>query len=651
MSKRIFLVLVVLAVIAVSPLEVSTFAKWRPISDAEKALTEVKESPGAPAVLLYRDVDTNDVTSVGRHYYRIKILTEEGKDYGDIEIPYLKGSGGTKIRGIEARTVQPDGTIIPFEGKVFEKLIIKASGVKVQAKVFSFPDVQVGSILEYQYRTSWSESSLRAAFWEIHSDLFTLEAHFAFKPWTRNVSISWSSQFIPGGKNPEEKGARISLSLENIAAFEEERFMPPESSLRSRVMFYYFSRRPKDADDFWKKQGKSRHEFAETFIGKRKGIKKAVAELVSPADSDEEKVRKIYARVQEIRNLTYERSRSEEERKRENIKENQHVDHVLERGYGYRIQINRLFVAMVRAAGLDADVVRISERDAWFFNKNRLDRRQLDGEVAVVKIGGEDHWYDPSTPYCPIGMLSWHRTGVAGIRLDKNGGEFVETPQPTVGDAVINRKAELRLDDSGTLEGTLTVTFHGMEAIRRRKDMLEADEGSAEDELKEEIEGWLPSNATIEIQEIVGWKSSEQPLQVTVDIKMPDYALSTGSRLLVPTGIFVANASNPFAHAKRVHPVYFRSPYRRTDDLTIELPEGMEVESLPALQRHQPRFARYKAKTSEEDGRLHVERELTVVGYFYRVNHYPELRKFFGDVRTSDEEQAVLRMTREGGDD
>ena len=40
-----------------------------------------------------------------------------------------------------------------FDGKVFDKSIVKAKGLKYLAKTFTLPDVQVGSIIEYYYTT------------------------------------------------------------------------------------------------------------------------------------------------------------------------------------------------------------------------------------------------------------------------------------------------------------------------------------------------------------------------------------------------------------------------------------------------------------------------------------------------------------------
>jgi hypothetical protein len=90
------------------------------------------------------DRDDNGRTSHEDNYFRIKILSEEGRKNADIEIPYYRVS--EKVVNVNARTIRPDGSIANFDGKVFDKSIVKAKGLKYLAKTFTLPDVQVGSI-------------------------------------------------------------------------------------------------------------------------------------------------------------------------------------------------------------------------------------------------------------------------------------------------------------------------------------------------------------------------------------------------------------------------------------------------------------------------------------------------------------------------
>ena len=71
------------------------------------------------------------------------------------------------------------------------------------------------------------------------------------------------------------------------------------------------------------------------------------------------------------------------------------------------------------------------------------------------------------TAFTPFGLLPWSETGVQGLRLDKDGGSWLQTSLPTADQTAIHRKGELTLSDTGDLEGKLAVTFTGLEASTR----------------------------------------------------------------------------------------------------------------------------------------------------------------------------------------
>ena len=141
--------------------------EWLPIDPAELKMTSEPKAPGAPAIYLYRQVDRKDLGRANTEYdyVRIKILTEEGRGHANIEIPYRGQT--TNISNIRARTVHPDGTVVNFEGKVYEKMVEKTKGVQMKAKVFTVPDVQVGSIVEYHFNYDFEDGYVFNSYWPL----------------------------------------------------------------------------------------------------------------------------------------------------------------------------------------------------------------------------------------------------------------------------------------------------------------------------------------------------------------------------------------------------------------------------------------------------------------------------------------------------
>jgi len=613
---------------------------WLPISPEELQMKSYPASPGAHAILLYREERTDDVNSFETHYYRIKVLDEEGKKRADVEIRYFKGP--FKIEAIKARTILPDGRILNWDGKVFEKTVVKARDVRYLAKTFTLSEVQVGGIIEYRYTTRWDQRALYRTTWYVQHDLFTRRAHFTLRPF-RGSYFAWVNYRLPGNKVAKEENGLITLDLEDLPAFQEEDYMPPEHEVKARVEFYYSARPLVSVDNFWQQFGRDHAQSIENYIGKRKTIERAAAEVVSPNDSAETKLRKLYARVRQIRNLDLERDKTAKEEKREKLKDNDNVEDVLKHGYGYGRQINWLFLALARAAGFEAYPVLVADRFNYFFDQGVLDARQLDLSVVLIRLGSKDFYFDPGTQQAPFGLLPWHETGVRGMRFSKDGGIFVQTPQPVSADAVIERKGTLRLSEEGTLEGKLSVSFQGQEALWRRQNAVTEDDVGRRKTLVDEVKEWLPVGATAELQNAPDWSGTEVPLQAEFIIRIPGFGSSAGRRLLLPAAVLAGSKQHRFEHATRIHPVYFRYPFRTVDDITVELPSAFQVANLPAPRKIDLTAAKYDVACEKQGAGLHFHRSLSMEGFLFSAEHYGTLRRFFETVRAGDEDQLVLQ--------
>jgi hypothetical protein len=651
---------------------------WPPISKEELALKDNPASFGAHAMILYQEQHIDDTKSFETCYFRIKIFTEGGKKYANIEIPYVEKK--IEVQDIRGRTVRPDGTVVEFHGEVFDRVVARAKKLKFQAKTFTLPGVQAGSIIEYSYRLQWHQSipdvvknpekyiiqgnfSLATAHWTIQQDIFTRRARFSIRP-VPNAHLGWTWSSLSQKNGPvAQADGTVQLEVEGIPAFQEEEYMPPEDVLRSRLDFFYIVGYMPSPESFWSEQGRRRAEEIEKFIGKRKGIEQAAAAIVGANDSPETKLRKLYTRVQQIRNLSHEHRRTKKEEEREDLRTNENVENVLRRGYARGNEINYLFVALARGAGFPAYVVEVTARDRALFRRNLLDSSQLNAMVVAVGspgapgaaagkgheasslVGSQVRYLDPATPFCPFGLLPWAESGTEGIELE-GYNRIVRIPKPHSADAVIKRKAELQLDETGSLSGTLQVSFLGQEALQRRLGAVDRDATSRRKDLEDEVKAWLPAGAAVELGTVVGWESAEEPLRADFRLRIPQAAVPTGRRLLLPVSVFQMNKEYHFLHGNRVHPIYFTYPFQQVDDVTVRLPSGYQIEFLPGPQETTRSFAQYEISAERQSAAVRLQRRMVLENYTYPATEYPAVRRFFSTVRAGDEGTAVLQIVQ-----
>jgi hypothetical protein len=616
---------------------------WLPVSQDELKMTSEPKAPGAAAIYLYRQIDRDDVRSRLTVYERVKILSEKGREYADVDIPFLKDRDN--IKDIQARTIQPDGSIVNLAGKPYEKTIVKAKGVKYLAKTFTMPEVHVGSIIEYRYIDEMNPYWIYDSYWLLSADLFTKDARFSLRR-APFLALRWSGpNGLPEGTQaPKEDHGILRLEAQNIAAFQVEDYLPPERELKMRVDFVYESwNKEKEPAKYWEKFGKALFEADETFLNKRKAMEQALATIVQPSDDPQTKLQKIYARVQQLRNYSFEREKSWQEQEREKRHDIDSVDDVWKQQGGNASAINLLFVGLVRAAGMDVSFVEVSTRDSYFFTPALMNSSQLNTNVVLVRLAGKDLYFDPGTVHLPFGLLPWHETGVKGFIAAKEGGAWIETPRAGCDATRVERKANLRLTEDGVLEGKLTATFTGLEAFGMRRDADDIDEIARKEMLEHSMRESLPAESEVTLTNHPEWSGSSPTFTAEFNVKVEGWVTSAGRRQLFPTGLFGAGEKHVFEHADRIHPIYFEFPSTKTDDIVVALPSAWHIENLPAPASQDHGLVVFKTNVVNDHGSLHISRTLCMNILLLDTSYYPALRAFFQNVRSGDEQQILLR--------
>jgi len=648
-------------------------AQWTAPTPEELSMTSQPEVPGAPAVYLFREEITDDSLHNWSIYARIKVLTERGKELANVEIgQYSERDDEGVIRGysvgdIQGRTIHPDGTIIPFTGKPYEKLISKTADSKETVKVFTLPNVEVGSIIEYRYRLRYDDNFFIPPSWFIQSDYFTRKAHYLWRPTNEQLiskdekgeqltsSVAWAPILPPGAAikqtrlpatGYQEQGQLLlDLNVQNIMPTPDEEYMPPIKSLSYRVLFYYSPYR--SIDEYWKSEGKGWSKKTDKFVGPGPKVTAAVRDLVAPTDTPDQKLRKLYAAVMKLDNTSFSRSRSAEEDKAGGLGPAKSTDDVWERKRGGDDQLADLFVAMARAAGLKAYVMTVTDRDRTLFNVNYLSFSQFDDDIAIVNVDGKDQFFDPGQRYCPYGHLAWKHTDAQGLRQTDGATALVGTPFESYKESRIQRIADLTIDEHGEATGTVKLTWTGAPALRWRQIDLRGDETALHHDLQTSVEHLMPNDMEVKVGSIEHLEDYEEPLTVTFNLKGP-VGSATGKRLIIPGDIFEANARPTFPHEKRDIAVYFNYADITQDAMRIVYPASLTLESQPEkadfLYTH---TAEYNMSSKTSTNSLTMFRNFIRAEIIFLPKEYPDLRAFFNKFETKDQEPIVLKVASE----
>jgi hypothetical protein len=638
---------------------------FRTPTPEELAMKAFPGYPGVSAVVLNREEITRDDLHMKERYDRIKILTDEGKKFANVELRYVSlsdfGEGDftddKKIGEITGRTIHADGSIVPFTGKPYRKTIEKGRSVTYQALVFTLPDVEVGSIIEYRYTTRINDNVYESPSWYIQGDLYVVAAHYEWYPTVHDLTdskqrlintISWfpilppdakldhSMKTLPGGGSVNV----YKLDVKDVPPTPEEEYQPPVNSYTYRVLFNFTSYRT--GDEFWKSEGKDWSKRTDAFVNAG-GLRAQTDKVTAGATTQAEKLHKIYAAVEAMENTRFTRERDKREDKAEGSGKMKTAADVMTHERGSPMQLTELFVGMARAAGMNAYAMLVPDRSLELFTPAWLSFEQFDDMVAIVNVDGKDIFFDPGWRYTPYGQLAWEHTIVSGMRQTESGTIFLRTPGEPASSNRTARIANLRMDDQGDVTGKIDMTFVGGSALAWRHTALKGDDESLKHSLQTSLEEMLPKSLEVKVGEISNLTAYEEPLKVSYTVT-GKLGKAVGKRMLVPADLFLVGSSATFPHEKREQAVYFHFPNIVQDAVRVNFGKTFEAEATPAADKELlPERQSYEFKVTPDASGFTTRRNYVLAQVLVLVSGYDELRKFYTQFESKDQESVVLK--------
>jgi hypothetical protein len=615
-------------------------AQFQQPTAEELKMTADPKAPGASAVYLYHAEVTDAPADSISFYDRIKVLTEKGKELATVRIPYNPSNG--KVTSIEGRTIHADGTVISLTAKPDDLVTVKTKDFEERTIAFTLPSVETGSILEYRVTFHGEPFAGSALTWHIQKPYFVHLAHFSYRASTAGFGgLMYASYLPPGANVTRDKKAGNVLDMSDIQPEPDEDWMPPLNTIRWRVEFYYT--RVKSGKEFWDGAQKNWANWAREFTSPTSRLKKAVSDILAPTDSDEQKATKIYNAVMKLENTDFTHVKSEAERKKDKLKDINKAEDIWKNQGGSGDEIALLYVAVARAAGLNAVPMKVVDRSRALFDSSYLYSFQLDDYIAVVQLGGKDVFLDPGEKMCPFGLLHWKHSIATGFRLTDKDAVIATTPPATFKDAAIHRSADLAIDPAGGVTGSVRILMSGQSALHWRQFALLNDEQEVRKQFNESIRDEIPEGVQADFDHFIGLADFNSDLMGIVRVS-GTLGTVTGKRIFLPGLFFQSRGNPPFvAQDKRTVSVDVQYPRLEQDDIDYSLPPGFSVESQPQSgDGNWPNHAQLKIRSAQGSNSVSIQRVLVYNFTLLPAAQYANLHDFYQKVAAADQQQLVI---------
>lgn len=627
---------------------------WGQIPAEDLQMTTYAPDTLAQAIVLgdqgYMDVSTSNSGQYEwflRRHKRVKILSESAiKDQGDVVIYYMHKDGRDQLRRVQAQTIATDGTITTIDK---EEVYIEKINEYWSKASFSFPEVTVGSILEYRYE-HFSKRVLSPNPWVFRGSLPVRSSYFKFAcsaPITYTYLLQGAEFMTAEKTSTGEELLRLGDTkihvdgaqfwLQNGGAVEKEPYM-------TALDDYYINVR------FQASATISSTGFSTSVYG-------TWEETNQDLLSDEDlgllfKRKNKYKKLLEAANTVIDASASQEEilydinrfitkeirwNEKYGIWAKQSPNDAFSTHQASLPEIQYAALALLREYGIKAYPVLLSTRNNGAMIQSFPFLDQFNYVVIIVEIENLARLVDFSDPYLKPGTIRPEALNGYGFMLHEENPAWITLGISTVQD-IMAWNAKITAD--GNLEGEMKTT---MNTISARAERLQMNTKS----LGEIWTSRLPNGNNWSELAVDNEEDIRQPLTIKGKFMIPEAGFTNDDFLYVSPVIYTGFITNPFKREKRDYPVDFPYSFEEKSIYQYELPEGYTVESLPknstlVLPNNDAIF-QYMAR--ETNGKISILIVLKVVKTLYPPEEYSALRDLFAEAAQKMQEQIVLRKT------
>jgi hypothetical protein len=378
-------------------------------------------------------------------------------------------------------------------------------------------------------------------------------------------------------------------------------------------------------------------------------VKKLAQQVVAGADTDEEKMQKLFDYCQtQIANTTFDPSITDE--MREKAPKVESLKDVIKHKSAEAGYIDALFAGMALALGYDARPAYIGDRSKMFTKGQIFDESFLRFAGVGVKLPTGWKYYSPANKFLPAGMLPWMQEDSTAELVSEKQYQWVQTPYTDYKTSVTKRSGKFDLHEDGSLEGTVTIELNGQPALAYRMENYDETPEKRADLLIADVKRQI-STAEVSDVTIDGINEPTKPLVVKYTVKVPNYAQKTGKRLFLQPGYFEYGNNPVFSAADRKYDIFFRYPWSEDDKVDITYPKTFDLENADApVDVFDPKRIGSDAgvmSVNRPGSLLHYERKFHFGGggaVWFGANMYPPLKGMFDAFHKVDTHTLTLKQ-------
>ena len=620
----------ILSISAFSQLNPKT--KWGEVSQAEIDFKEVPYEKEAPAVILYEEGKTDISGSFQtRVYRRIKILNEQGIEAANQEWTYYAYKGYESYGSIKAQTINiENGKPVIYE--VDRKSIFETTlNEYYSAKKFAFPNVKVGSIIEYEFNFTDQKLSFIDA-WRFQHEYPTLYSSYQIQ---NNTGLDYTSlmigdKIVEYSKNKKDPDKWV---LTGLPSYTSLNYLYNKEDMAERIVFqirgynssagmFGTTTSYKDVLPDWKKLVEEINSDYKGYISKSIGSE--IAGQIANGKDEKETLRNVYHYFKN--NFTWNRfyGISPKQSNRETLKEKS----------GNSTDLNLLLNSVLEAKNFNTKMILLSSRDNGKLVISYPYLGQFNYAVNLVTLNdGSAYLIDASNMKLDLGYAPLRIYNHYGLIVEPKNENFIAMKQ---------QLSEFHsLQNYVFKDGIFNLT---------RTDKQNGYFKEKPEDLPEGVSEYSPIQNALDISlnEINrSTKESDDSDFQMLRINYESVPISNARFIGIENPLKEIVARYKLEEEKRERALEFNFPFYYKTDVAVEIPAGFQAEIPQNFKTHLEASGKkliyfQSAEIKENKLIFHVEFYL---GEAIFTENYAEIKSFFEKINLEAAKTILLKKS------
>lgn len=593
---------------------------------------------------------------------RIHLLNKNGFDAATITLPVYDYSDNTrdKIKKIEAVVYNlENGKII--ETKVDKESLFKekvSRGVTIYK--FTFPNIKVGSILEYRYTLEvpnpgglrtwifqgdyprlWSELDLSLPdiyrFTPLAFGSQKLDYDTAFYDTGTFSLIDRSNSYAKSNLYTINCGITKSIwGMQNVPGLKNEPYITSIKNFQSRIEFVYTAfapdnNAPRPVMQNWQQiceELMRDKDFGLELDAPNNFLTEILNKLKGNDTSQLEIVKRIYAFVRDNFNCI----------DQDAIYLSQSLRETIENKKGNVADLNLLLTAIYRKAGFAAIPLLLSTRNNGLPSESYPLLRNYNYVLCYLNVNDINYILDASIP-----MLGFNK-------LDKqcynDNGRLISTTPSIIklsSDSLLDLKTTAVFagkNEKGGLITSITATLSYDESRIIRQRLISQNQNN----LLAEIKQHFPVDVSINNFQIDSLNNKDEPITISYDLQFP----WEDDIIYFNPVIGESLKENPFKAANRKYPIHLNAAFDEVYSMNFLIPDDYIVDELPKSARliYENNKGLFEYLITKSGSTIYFNMRSKFTTASFEAEEYDQLREYFAQIVKKQSELIVFKKKK-----